>query len=98
MDLTTKNPQNIVFQTLDAVPSQLWYLLAIGSIGLSLVLQLAGKRTWSDFVGKWPPTFLAIGIYHKLVRPGHEDATGALEDSGQLGAAPPSARDRQPAS
>ena len=79
MDPTDKNPQNVVFQALDAVPSQLWYLLGIGSIGLSLILQLAGQKNWADFIGKWPPTFFAIGIYHKLVRPGDEDAVGGVQ-------------------
>jgi len=78
MDTTDKNPQNIVFQALDALPSQLWYLLGIGSIVLSAVFQIAGKKNYADFIGKWPPTFFAIGIYHKLVRPGNEDAAGEL--------------------
>lgn len=71
-----QNPQNVVFQALDAVPSQLWYILGIGSIVASAVFQLMGKKNWADFVGKWPPTFLAIGLYHKLLRPSTEDAVG----------------------
>lgn len=76
---TDKNPQNVVFQALDAVPSQLWYLFGVGSIVLSAIFQIAGRKNWSDFVGKWPPTFFAIGIYHKVVRPGQEDAVGSLQ-------------------
>ena len=72
------NPQNAVFRVLDAVPSQLWYILGIGSILASLVFQVAGKKNWADFVGKWPPTFFAIGLYHKLARPGQEDAAGSI--------------------
>jgi hypothetical protein len=84
-----ENPQNIVFQVLDAVPSQLWYVLGIGSILTSLTFQAIGKENWADFVGKWPPTFLLIGLYHKLLRPGNEDATGqasnAARQFGELG-------------
>ena len=59
MNTTDKTHKMLIFQALDAVPSQLWYLLGIGSIVLSLTFQLAGKKNWSDFVGKWPPTFFA---------------------------------------
>jgi hypothetical protein len=65
-----------VFQVLDAVPSQLWFILGISSILTSLIFQAIGKQNWADFVGKWPPTFLLIGLYHKLLRPGNENATG----------------------
>ena len=71
-----ENPQNIVFKALDAVPSQLWYILGIGSILTSMILQAAGKKNLADFVGKWPPTFLLVGLYHKLLRPGNENAMG----------------------
>jgi hypothetical protein len=71
-----ENPQNVVFQVLDAVPSQLWYILGIGSVLASLLLQAIGMKNWADFVGKWPPTFLLVGLYHKLLRPGDENATG----------------------
>ena len=42
----------------------------------SMTFQAMGKKNWADFVGKWPPTFLLIGLYHKLLRPGNEDMTG----------------------
>lgn len=79
----SNNPQNPVFRVLDAVPGQVWYLLGIGSIMASLLLQLNGKKNWADFVGNWPPTFLAIGLYHKLVRPGQENAAGTIQDAVQ---------------
>lgn len=68
------NPQNGIFGMLDEVPHQLWYTLAMGSIATSAVLQAMGRKDAADFVGKWPPTFLAVGLYHALVRPGDEDA------------------------
>ncbi len=73
------NPQNVVFKALDIVPGQVWYILGVASIVTSLVFQLMGKKNWADFVGKWPPTFFAVGLYHKLVRPGNEDAMGTLQ-------------------
>jgi hypothetical protein len=71
-----QNPQNAVFEVLDSVPSQLWYTLGVGSIAASALFQLAGQKNLADFVGKWPPTFLLIGLYHGLLRPGQEDAAG----------------------
>lgn len=73
------NPQNVVFKALDTVPGQLWYILGVASIVTSLVFQVAGKKNLADFIGKWPPTFFAVGLYHKLVRPGNEDAMGKLQ-------------------
>lgn len=78
-----RNPQNAIFEVVDQVPSQLWYTLGMLSIVLSLVFQLMGKKNWADFVGKWPPTFLLVGLYHKLLRPGSEDAVGKLQDLGR---------------
>ena len=76
MNHSDQNPQNVVFKVLDAVPSQLWYILGIGSVLASLILQAIGKKNWADFVGKWPPTFLLVGLYHKVLHPGNENATG----------------------
>ncbi|WP_026370548.1 hypothetical protein [Kallotenue papyrolyticum] len=75
-----RNPQNALFEIVDQVPSQVWYSLGILSILASLIFQLIGKKNWADFIGKWPPTFLLVGLYHKLLRPGSEDATGQLRD------------------
>ena len=82
MSITT-NPQNIVFRALDKVPGQAWYLFGIGSIIASLTFQLMGNKNWADFVGKWPPTFFAIGLYHKLARPGQENAVDIIQDAAQ---------------
>ena len=76
MNHSDENPQNVVFKVLDAVPSQVWYILGIGSIVVSLILQVIGKKNWADFVGKWPPTFMLVGLYHKVLRPSNENATG----------------------
>lgn len=55
------------------LPSDLFLWSAISAIGLSLTLQLLGKRNLSLFVGQWPPTFLILGLYNKLVKlEGHD--------------------------
>ncbi len=70
------NPQNVVFGVLDNVPSQVWYIAAIVSILASAFCQITGRRQAALFIGQWPPTFLAVGLYHKLVRPSTENALG----------------------
>jgi hypothetical protein len=55
------------------LPSDLFLWLALGSIAASLVLQLTGHKKRSLFVGQWPPTFLILGLYNKLVKlEGHD--------------------------
>ena len=83
------NPQNAIFQALDSVPSQLWYTASIVSILASAILQIAGKKQAALFVGQWPPTFLAVGLYHKLVRPGNEDAAGQASRAAEQAANAP---------
>ena len=50
------------------VPSGAYLTLAIGSMALSLVMMLAGRRNAANFVGQWAPTLLIIGLYNKLVK------------------------------
>ncbi len=50
------------------LPSDTFLWAALGSIGLSLGLQMAGKQQMSNFVGQWAPTFLILGLYNKLVK------------------------------
>jgi hypothetical protein len=50
------------------VPSGTYLTLALGSIGLSLGLQLLGKKHAATFVGHWAPTILILGLYNKLVK------------------------------
>lgn len=57
------------FNATDQVPQEIWYWSALGSIILSAILFGLNKRDWSIFVGQWPPTFLLIALYHKLLKP-----------------------------
>jgi hypothetical protein len=50
------------------VPSGTYLSLAIGSIGLSAALKLAGRDKDAQFVGQWVPTILILGLYNKLVK------------------------------
>jgi hypothetical protein len=50
------------------VPSGTYLGLAVGSMGLSLGLQLLGRKQEAQFVGQWVPTILILGLYNKLVK------------------------------
>jgi hypothetical protein len=69
-------PQNVLFEALDRIPGQVWYVAAIASILASAYCQFADRRHWALFIGQWAPTFLAVGLYHKLIRPGNERVIG----------------------
>ena len=46
-----------------------WFLLsALGSMALSLALELRGHHRPSQFVGMWPGPLLTLGIYNKIVK------------------------------
>lgn len=49
-------------------PSQLWMWLAAGSIAASIALFLKGRKQAGLLVGLWPPTFLIMGNYNKMVK------------------------------
>ncbi len=55
------------------IPSDVFLWCAIGSMAASLVLQLAGKKEKSLFVGQWAAPFLILGVYNKMVKQqGHD--------------------------
>jgi hypothetical protein len=64
-----QNPQQTFFRVTDNIPEEAWYWAALGSIGLSALLKLIDRDHWALFVGQWPPTFIALALYHRLVRP-----------------------------
>ena len=49
-------------------PSQTWLWLAGGAIAASIALFMKGRKQAGLLVGLWPPTFLLIGNYNKLVK------------------------------
>lgn len=50
------------------LPSDTFLWTAVGAIGVSLALQIMGKRETSNFIGQWAPTVLILGLYNKLVK------------------------------
>ena len=64
---STKSAQAQYFRVTDEVPGEVWYWAALGSIVVSAILFASNKRDWSIFVGQWPPTFLLLGLFHKLL-------------------------------
>lgn len=65
-----KDVQKDYFNVTDSVPEEAWYWLALGSIGISAFMKLKGKDHWALFVGQWPPTFLLLGLFHRVLKPG----------------------------
>ena len=50
------------------MPSGLFLSLAIGSIALSAMMMLTGRKNVANFIGQWAPTILIMGLYNKLVK------------------------------
>jgi hypothetical protein len=50
------------------LPSDTFLWAALGSMGASLALGLAGRDKASTFVGQWVPTLLVFGLYNKIVK------------------------------
>jgi hypothetical protein len=50
------------------LPSDMFLWAAVGSMGLSLALELMGEEKKANFVGHWAPTLLIFGLYNKLVK------------------------------
>lgn len=62
-------------ETIENLPSSVYYGGVLGSILLSMVLYLSGKKEAGIFVGLWAPTILNLGLYNKLLRPSQEPET-----------------------
>ena len=55
------------------LPSDLFLWASVGSMAVSLGLQVAGKKHASLFVGQWAASFLLLGVYNKIVKvAGHD--------------------------
>ena len=57
------------------LPSDTFLWAAIGAIASSAMLQMAGNKQASLFVGQWAPAFLLFGVYNKLVKQLGSDRT-----------------------
>jgi hypothetical protein len=61
-----------ILETVENLPSSVYYGGVFGSILLSLGLFFSGKKHEAIFVGLWAPTILNLGLYNKLLRPSKE--------------------------
>ncbi len=69
------------------LPSDTFLWVAVGSMAVSLGLQLFGRSKAAMFVGQWAPSLLIMGLYNKLVKleghdgqdSGSEERTGRVE-------------------
>jgi hypothetical protein len=62
------------------LPSDVWLWASIGSMVVSLGLQLSDNKknkAASNFIGQWAPTLLILGLYNKLVKVGGHDKASA---------------------
>ncbi len=66
-----KSPAGIM-KFLEDMPATNYVYATVGSIGLSLVLRLLGRKDFATFVGLWPPTILALAMLNKQFRPSKE--------------------------
>jgi len=58
------------------IPSDVFLWAALGSMAISLTMQLAGSKHRSLFVGQWAAPFLLLGVYNKLVKlEGHDKSS-----------------------
>jgi hypothetical protein len=50
------------------IPSSGYLAAAVGAMAVSAIFKIAGKDDWALFIGQWAPSFLAIGVYNKMVK------------------------------
>ncbi len=61
-----------ILETVENMPSSVYFGGVFGSIILSLYMYLTGRRQAAIFIGLWAPTILNLGLYSKLLRPSQE--------------------------
>jgi hypothetical protein len=64
-----------ILESIENLPSSVYYGGVFGSILLSIALFLTGKKQEAIFVGLWAPTIFNFGLYNKLLRPSREPGT-----------------------
>ena len=57
------------------LPSDTFLWAALGSMVISLVFAMSGKRDMGTFIGQWVPTLLIFGLYNKIVKTHGNDRT-----------------------
>ena len=68
------NVASAIEEQTSKVPSDVFLWAALGSMAVSLIFQLSGKKHQALFVGQWAAPFLLFGVYNKLVKQqGHDN-------------------------
>jgi hypothetical protein len=79
--------KDLVMRSMESLPTQMYWGLAMGAVLLSALFFLIGRRDSALFVGQWPPTFLALALLYKLLRPRQEaGGVGARDVMHEVGA------------
>ncbi|HEV2121423.1 MAG TPA: hypothetical protein VGW38_01445 [Chloroflexota bacterium] len=65
--------KNDLMRSMEDIPVQVYWGMAMASVIFSAVLYLLGRRSTALFVGQWPPTLLAMALLYKLLRPSQQD-------------------------
>lgn len=58
----------LIEQQTAKLPSDFFLWCALGSMGLSLYLELSNRHDSSRFVGMWAPALLIMGLYNKMIK------------------------------
>ncbi|MGN6420442.1 MAG: hypothetical protein ACTHMC_23235 [Pseudobacter sp.] len=74
----TRHREGTVAKTIEdqtaKLPSDTFLWASVGAMGVSLALQMMGKKHTSLFIGQWAAPFLLFGIYNKIVKTqGHDE-------------------------
>jgi hypothetical protein len=59
------------------LPSDTFLWAAVTAMGISLAMQLSGRKHAGLFVGQWAAPFLLFGVYNKMVKVSGSDRTRA---------------------
>jgi hypothetical protein len=67
-----EHTEGVVARTIEEqtakLPSDIFLWAALGAIGVSAALEIAGKTEKRNFIGQWVAPFLLLGIYNKIVK------------------------------
>lgn len=61
-----KQIREITEKAASKTPTLLFVGAALVAIGISLSLQIRGKKHWGLFVAHWVPSLMMFGLYNKL--------------------------------
>jgi hypothetical protein len=64
--------------SMERTPAQLYWGMAMAAILASALLFVTGRRGGALFVGQWPPTFIALALFYKLLRPSMESGRNGM--------------------